>query len=743
MKKTLTWITWLSLSAVSPFALAVGLGQASVGSYLNAPLNASIPLLESSGYALDQLRVSVAEPADFAAAGLEWTPLAASVRAQVIEQQGQRQVRLSSDQPMQEPWLDLLLAVESPDGQQLRDVTLLFDPPGYSQQSQTQTAAPVASYAASTAPSEVSSVPPVSSSAREQDRETSSASSLNNNRSNSRNTNSGAYVGSGDTLWSVAERTKPYEVSVQQMMVALLEANPDVFPSGNINDMRAGKTLRVPDRERVMARSHSDADAAIQAMNEAWRARRNGTPQAVPLPDLATDVVSDPAIAASNALEEPAVEENAAPEPDTALAAGGAELSEPAADEPVTDDQTAQASAAADEPEALTRAELTEQLRLSQAMLQQVLDERELMRAELNALRVEVASLNQALSDALAAQAQSPETEPQPLAASMEENPSVAAFVERYQWPLALAAIALLLALLVWLRKRRENNWEDVPPLAEPAVKPTVSPRAAATEAPKAASVSDAAPAPEATPMPEAMPFTATYPIHANEEDVSAPVSESEPPTSSGASSDIAYPNTVSTPDTDQWLLDEHEQTIEREDAPSYETSYEKSQAAGLAEQGRQRRLGLHVAPTSDAEQVSLAPPSSPEPMREMLASLSADTSDATVSEPTDPNNAAQHDAIQPAMQPAMQSSAHASPTPTEAEHRFIDYHPPTLTKPVSSHTGMRHETPQQPTVDFATESTSAPAKKSRRLPEDDWEIEEVAFKPRGLDNSEPSKSSK
>ena len=178
-----------------------------------------------------------------------------------------------------------------------------------------------ASYAASTAPSEVSSVPPASASAREQG----SANSLSNNR---RNTNSGAYVGSGDTLWSVAERTKPDEVSVQQMMVALLEANPDVFPSGNINDMRAGQTLRVPDRERVMARSHSDADAAIQAMNEAWRARRNGTPQAVPLPDLATDVVSDPAIAASKALVEPAIEESAAPEPDTALAAGGAELSE-------------------------------------------------------------------------------------------------------------------------------------------------------------------------------------------------------------------------------------------------------------------------------------------------------------------------------------------------------------------------------------------------------------------------------
>ncbi|BBI62417.1 hypothetical protein HSBAA_37230 [Vreelandella sulfidaeris] len=128
MKNTLTWITWLSLSAVSPFALAVGLGQANVSSYLDAPLDASIPLLESSDYAPDDIRVSVAEPSDFAAAGLEWTPLAASVRARVQEQQGHLQVRLSSQQAMEEPWLELLLTIEYPGGQQAHDVTLLFDP---------------------------------------------------------------------------------------------------------------------------------------------------------------------------------------------------------------------------------------------------------------------------------------------------------------------------------------------------------------------------------------------------------------------------------------------------------------------------------------------------------------------------------------------------------------------------------------------------------------------------------------
>ncbi|MGO1426145.1 MAG: type IV pilus assembly protein FimV, partial [Halomonas sp.] len=171
MGKTLTWMTWLSLSALSPITLAVGLGQASVSSYLNAPLDASIPLLESSDYALDNIRVGIADPSDFATAGLEWTPLAANVRAQVVEYQGQRQVRLSSRQAMQDPWLDLLLAVEFPGGQQFRDITLLFDPQGYSQnQAQVQSAAP----------------PP------------------------------SAYVGRGDTLWGVAERVKPAGVSVQQ-----------------------------------------------------------------------------------------------------------------------------------------------------------------------------------------------------------------------------------------------------------------------------------------------------------------------------------------------------------------------------------------------------------------------------------------------------------------------------------------------------------------------------------------------
>ncbi|EHJ91961.1 type IV pilus assembly protein FimV [Vreelandella boliviensis] len=677
MKKTLTWITWLSLSAVSPIALAVGLGQASVSSYLDAPLDASIPLLESSDYALDDIRVSVAEPSAFAAAGLEWTPLAASVRVHVQEQQGRRQVRLSSGQPMEEPWLELLFTLEYPGDQQTRDVILLFDPQGYSQQDQSQIAAP-------------SAVPVTSNAANPPVAEARAASPGISERD--RGNDSSAYVGRGDTLWSVAERIKPGEVSVQQMMVALLEANPDIFPSGNINDMRAGQTLRVPTTERVLARSHGDADNAIKAMNEAWRARRNGSLQAVSLPEVETAPVSDTSIAAAQTLQDDELTS-----PNSALAAGGSDALVSDTDASESFDEAA-VEEGGDEPEALTRAELTDQLRLSQAMLQQVLEERQLMHAELNELRGEVVSLTQALSDALAAQEQSPA----PLVASMDEtdSPGMAALIERYQWPLALAAIALLVALLVWLRKRREETWEDVP-LSEPVVRPTVSPSAA----------------PKATPMPEAVPVT--YPAPQNE----PPEPESEPKAESDAPATSAAP----TADADQWLIDDQGQTSSQDDT----LRYENSQASGLAEQGRQRRLKLHAVSGDSSENVSLAPPPNSMPMSQLLASIGAGLPDS------DPaaDDAHIHQMERP------------SETAEDSGHRFIDYHPPILNSASPTHDGgLRTETPMQPTVEFSSEphaKTVPPAKPPRRPIEEDWEIEEVAFKPRGLDNSNPSKSSK
>jgi pilus assembly protein FimV len=283
MKRKLTLAMLLSLSAASPMALALGLGEAEVRSTLNAPLRATIPLTDTTGIQPGLLNVSVADERAFAAAGLARTPLAAGVRLAVDQRQGRLVVDLTSERPVREPWLDLLLRFDWPGGQQLREITLLLDPPDYDQMpalvvgSRRVAAAPATAPAPSaTPPAPVAS--PSAAPARAGDP---------------------AWVRSGDTLWAVAGRLRPDSgISMNQMMVALVEANPEAFPSGNINAMRAGFTLVVPSREAITARSGIDSDRVVAQMNQAWANRAGGAPARVPLggsqPQAVAAAVAEP-----------------------------------------------------------------------------------------------------------------------------------------------------------------------------------------------------------------------------------------------------------------------------------------------------------------------------------------------------------------------------------------------------------------------------------------------------------------
>ena len=84
-------------------------------------------------------------------------------------------------------------------------------------------------------------------------------------------------VRSGDTLWSIANRVRPdASVSTQQMMVALLQANPEAFAMGNVNALKSGYVLRVPDRESLDAVTHAQALADLRRQQTAWEVYRQG-----------------------------------------------------------------------------------------------------------------------------------------------------------------------------------------------------------------------------------------------------------------------------------------------------------------------------------------------------------------------------------------------------------------------------------------------------------------------------------
>ena len=81
----------------------------------------------------------------------------------------------------------------------------------------------------------------------------------------------GRRIQKGDTAWSIANRTKPDSVSTQQMLIAMLRSNPDVFIDGNVNGLKKGFILRAPDMATINAVNHEEAISAVRQQNALWR----------------------------------------------------------------------------------------------------------------------------------------------------------------------------------------------------------------------------------------------------------------------------------------------------------------------------------------------------------------------------------------------------------------------------------------------------------------------------------------
>ncbi|MGY4815826.1 type IV pilus assembly protein FimV [Pseudomonas chlororaphis subsp. piscium] len=114
----------------SSLASAVGLGEITVHSALNQPLEAEIALVQAQGLEEGELAVSLATAGEFKQAGVERLPFLEDLRFTPILQGDRRVIRVVSSKPVNEPFLDFLLQVNQANGRQLREYTLLIDPPG-------------------------------------------------------------------------------------------------------------------------------------------------------------------------------------------------------------------------------------------------------------------------------------------------------------------------------------------------------------------------------------------------------------------------------------------------------------------------------------------------------------------------------------------------------------------------------------------------------------------------------------
>lgn len=360
------------LATLPPAVHAMGLGNLVLRSALDQPLDAEIELISPSSKELRTLKTSLASRDDFGRAGIERPPHLLNIKYELVNRGTRHFIRLKTDEPFREPFLQMLLNVEWSGGKLVREYSTLIDPPQWAAatppvlEAPAPTAAPVPEEPAVAAvepkaiepkaiepgsiepgaetaappapvaqaeppvPAPVEEAPaPAAASATEPVESLQSSGVAGETAplepeaatvESSDWASVGEYrVKRGDTLGKIARNLRADgNVSIEQVMVALFAANPDAFFQDNVNNLRSGRVLRVPAREAVELVSRSEARTQLAGQHAAWRAYRDTLAAAenvIQAPEAAVEPVAPSVAQAPQVEPAPQVQEPPKVEP--------------------------------------------------------------------------------------------------------------------------------------------------------------------------------------------------------------------------------------------------------------------------------------------------------------------------------------------------------------------------------------------------------------------------------------------
>jgi len=313
-------VSLLRLVSVAALALpvlahAAGLGRLTVQSFLGQPLRAEIEIVSLQAGEEASLEARLASGNAFAQAGIDFNAALNTMRF-AVEKRGDRPVILvTTRQPVNEPFIDVLVELRWSTGLFVREYTILLDPPGYEgpkpQATATAPDRPVAaagSLPSAGAPerappapttSQISPAPTtsqISPAPRVEERPIETAATpaakpeapetpkpapaegaapssapvapASEGAAAAAPQGPQTYeVKKGDTLGEIALRYRPAGISYHQMLIALQRANEDAFIRNNINLVRAGRILTIPDADAAAAVERADANRLVFAQH--------------------------------------------------------------------------------------------------------------------------------------------------------------------------------------------------------------------------------------------------------------------------------------------------------------------------------------------------------------------------------------------------------------------------------------------------------------------------------------------
>jgi len=246
----------------SSIAAALGLGDITLHSAMGQPLNADIELIQANGLNPEDIMVSLASTEAFGKAGIERVFFLSDLRFTPIIRGNRGVVHVESRKAVTEPYLNFLVRLVRPNGDQLHEYTVLLDPPD-SPAGLAATRSRTTTLASSTAKTPESRMPVAPPAAVEGKHYT---------------------VVAGDSLASIAKRVQVpgSKTSSTELANGIQALNPQAFPGGERSRLKVGQSLLLPDAARAPAQAAVPARAAapVEPANASVPAPDNSVPQA-------------------------------------------------------------------------------------------------------------------------------------------------------------------------------------------------------------------------------------------------------------------------------------------------------------------------------------------------------------------------------------------------------------------------------------------------------------------------------
>ncbi len=389
----------LALMLLSQTALGLGLGTLKQSSALNEPFDGRIEILGAAARDFDTISAKLADSEQFERAGVHRDAVLLQLKFKIVESTGTTDyIQISSHEPIREPFLNFLLELNWANGRMVREYTVLLDPPLYD-----PVRRPVAAAPAPVQPTpSVTPDPAPEPAAETVVVETAPIAPVAAPESGASYSASGTFgpVEVNDTLWSIASANLPDDsVSIQQMMLALLRTNPEAFGNDNINILKRGAILRMPERSEVDALSRVDAIEEVKRQHQLWSGYR----------DIATESVADQPLGADTGAEMESMADEDVEVPSAPVDAGDEVTAEEETDDarlelvtPSVEDEQMGAGAADDGDATLAREELDAQVQENvelQARISEANEIIELMQRQVDIKDDELAALQARLAE--------------------------------------------------------------------------------------------------------------------------------------------------------------------------------------------------------------------------------------------------------------------------------------------------------------------------------------------------------